>query len=289
MRDVGTSPYHARVRAIALVLGLALAALATPGARAAGPSVVITSPSDGAVVGNGSPAIVTFTVFGFTLVQPGLVGQIVAPTEGHLNVYVDGGYMRLVTRVEPIPLPLTSGPHTIHLQLVESDGTPLIPDANATVHVVATQGPTGGIPSLAIVTPEVGQVTGHDVYVYVAVSNFAVVAPRGQPDAPNEGHVRIYRDGIFQQDLGVSNFGFLVDMPDGNHTITARLVSNNDSPLTPDASANVTITVRSAADPTRSEAFTGGVSVLLAAILVVLLLRRRRAVVRVRKGKTSGP
>ncbi len=117
--------------------------------------------------------------------------------------------------------------------------------------------------------------------MYVAVSNFTVVDAHGQPNAPNEGHVQLLRGGVFQQDLGPSNFGFLVDMPDGNNTIMARLVNNDGTPLTPGVSANVTIFVKIAADPTLTEAVTGGLAVVLTVILIVLLYRRRKATSRI--------
>lgn len=264
--------------ALALLLGSVLLASSSPTAAASGPSLMILAPAENAVIGNGSPVVVLFNVSGFDLVQPGQVGQVSSPTQGYANLSVDGTPARLITRVEPVSLPLPSGPHTIEMRLFASNMTPLSPDVSATVHVTVTQGPVGGTPSLRIVTPVEAQVTGHDVYVYVAVSNFAIVSPYGQPNAPNEGHVQLLRDGIFQQDLGLSAFGFIVDMHDGNNTITARLVTNDDTPLSPGVSANVTIYVKLAADPAPAELFTGGISLVLAAILVVLLYRRRKTV-----------
>src|SRR3989442_12414147 len=66
-------------------------------------------------------------------------------------------------------------------------------------------------------------------------------------------------------------------MPDGNSTVIARLVNNDNTPLTPDVSASVTVRIMGAADPTASEQVTAGVSLILALILPVLLLRRRNA------------
>lgn len=279
-RAPATRPW-ARPAAVALdlVLCLAVVLLANPPVLAAGPTLVITSPAEGAVIGNGSPAVVTFTVSGFVLVQPGRVGQVPSPSEGYVNVYVDGAVARLVTQVQPISLPLASGPHTIRLELVQSNGTPLSPDVSDTVHVVATQGPAGGVPKISIITPVKGQQTGHDIYVYVAVSNFTIVPAHGQPNAPNEGHVQIV-SGRFVQDLGPSNFGFLVDQPDGNNTVTARLVNNDYTPLSPDVSTNVTFFVKIAADPLPSEELTAGIGVVLGGILVVLLYRRRKVAAR---------
>ena len=184
----------------------------------------------------------------------------------------------MITRAAPISLPLGSGPHTIRLHLVASDGTPLVPDVSASVRVTATHGPAVGIPTITIVSPSPGQLTGHDVYFAVQVSNFTLVDARGQPNAPNEGHVQFFLEGTFQQEPRAYQDAFIVDMHDGNNTVTARLVNNDNTPLNPDVSASVTIRVKSAPDPIGSEEATGGISLILAVILIVLLVRRRRGV-----------
>src|SRR5207244_13217814 len=102
----------------------------------------------------------------------------------------------------------------------------------------------------------------------------------GQPNAPNQGQVQLFLKGVLNQEPRAYDLGFIVDMPDGNNTVTARLVNNDNTPLSPDASASVTIRIQGAADPIGSEQVTGGVSLVLAVILVVLLLRRRKAIAR---------
>ncbi len=209
--------------------------------------------------------------------QPGRVGQVGSPTEGHVDLYVDGVYSRLLTRVEPVSLPLESGPHTIRLQLVQDNGTPLNPDVVASVRVVATQGPAVGTPTITIVSPKPGPTISHDLYVAVEVTNFTLVDAHGQPNAPNEGHIQLFLNGVLHQEPRAYDLGFIVDMPDGNSTITARLVNNDDTPLNPNVSASVTVRILGAADPTASEQVTAGVTLILAVILLVLLLRRRKA------------
>jgi hypothetical protein len=271
-----------------VILGLTFLPLASPPAAAAGPTLSILTPRNDEVVGNGSPVVLTFAVSNFVLVQPGRVGQGSPTTEGHVDLSVDGVYSRLLTRVEPISIPLPSGPHTIRLQLTANNGTTLSPDVSASVRVVSTQGPAAGQPSIRFVWPNPGQVTGHDVYFAVNVTNFALVDPRGQPNAPNEGHIELFLNGAFQQVPRAYEPGFMVDMPDGDNTVTARLVNNDGSPLLPDVAATVTIRVKGAADPTPSALVTGGISGILAAILVVLLVRRRKASARFANERTSG-
>ena len=93
--------------------------------------------------------------------------------------------------------------------------------------------------------------------------------------------MQLFLNGVLHQEPRAYDLGFIVDMPDGNGTITARLVNNDNTPLNPDVSASVTVRILGAADPTPSEQVTAGVSLILALILVVLLLRRRKAARRV--------
>jgi len=194
---------------------------------------------------------------------------------------VDGVYSRLLTRIEPVSLLLESGPHTIRLRLVQDNGTPLSPDVFPFVRVITTDGPAAGTPTITIVSPKPVPTISHDLYVAVEVTNFTLVDSHGQANAPNEGHVQLFLNGVLHQEPRAYDLGFIVDMPDGNSTITARLVNNDNTPLDPDVTANVTVRILGAADPTGSEQATAAVSLILALILGVLLLRRRKAARRV--------
>jgi len=276
-----SSPGRAAMLGLSVLIGIFLVVVTSPHAAAAGPSLSILAPANDQVIGNGTPLIVSFAVGNFVLVQPGRIGQVASAAEGHVDLYVDGLYSRLLTRVEPVLLPLDSGPHTIRLQLVQDNGTPLSPDVSASVRVVATHGPAVGTPTITIVSPKPGPTIAHDVYFAVEVTNFTLVDSYGQPNASNEGHVQLFLNGVFNQEPRAYDLGFIVDMPDGSNTVTARLVNNDNTPLNPDASASVTIRILGAPDPTGSEQVTGGLSLILALILVVLLLRRRKAARRV--------
>ena len=260
---------------VTVLLGIVVFVVASPSAVAAGPSLSILAPTNDQIVGNGTPVIVSFAVANFVLVQPGRVGQVAGPSEGHVDLYLDGVYSRLLTRVEPVSLPLESGPHTIRLELVQDNGTAL--NVSASVRVITTHGPAVGTPTITIVSPKPGPTISHDLYFALEVTNFTLVDAHGQPNAPNEGHVQLFLNGVLHQEPRAYDLGFIVDMPDGNSTVIARLVNNDNTPLTPDVSASVTVRILGAADPTASEEVTAGVTLILAAILVVLLLRRRRA------------
>src|SRR5207253_2639362 len=171
--------------------------------------------------------------------QLGLGAAIV----GVLYVLVDGALGRVLAQVEPIVLALASGPHTIVLRLVGNDGAPLTPDVSASLRVVATQGPAGSIPTVGIVSPKPDERTGHGVYISFQVSNFTLVEPHGQANAPNEGHLQMILDGSVMEELAQYEPGFLVSLPDGDHVLTMRLANNDDTPLSPDVSASITFQV----------------------------------------------
>src|SRR2546428_1987856 len=170
---------------------LLLVSISSSLAAAVAPSLTIVSPTEGAVIANGTPVLVLFQVSNFAFVQPGPVGQISSLNEGHANVFLDAQLVRLLTDVEPFSLPLISGPHMIRIQLVADNGTSLNPDVSASVHVVATQGPGAGVPRITILSPTPLESTGHGIYVSYRIGNFTLVEPRGQPNAPNEGHLQL--------------------------------------------------------------------------------------------------
>ncbi len=128
-----------------LLTAFLLAGLAAPRASAAPtPGVLILDPVQNAVIRNGTPAVVSFAVVNFNMTDPGAVGQ--APTvlnQGHIHVIVDGIYNQLVSRVETVFIPLPAGQHTVKLQLVNNNHTPLSPtDVSASVTFTVEGAPT---------------------------------------------------------------------------------------------------------------------------------------------------
>ncbi len=247
----------------------------SPTVRAAAPTLTVLAPADRAVIGNGTPVFVSFLVTDFDLVQPGRVGQNVSPNEGHVDVFVDSAYTQVVYRVEPILLPLDSGPHTITLQLKANDGTPLIPDVSASVAVTVTHGPATGAPGMRILAPSPGLATGHDVYVAVQVSNFTLVDPHGQPNAPNEGHLVVRVEGVYYTELATYAPAFLVDLGDGTNTITVSLVNNDGTPLSPEVSASTYVYIKPSTTVYVTEIVNASAVVLLVIVLTILVRRRR--------------
>src|SRR5438128_4473084 len=117
---------NARTFAVIVVaIGTLIASgMCVSNARGAPPTLVIMSPANNAVIGNGSAVVVVFAVTDFNLTDPGTNGS--SPNEGHVEILVDG---LIVTKasVNTVVLPVPSGPHTILLRLVTDNGSALNP------------------------------------------------------------------------------------------------------------------------------------------------------------------
>ena len=276
--------------ALVSMMSLLGVSLSSSTATAAVPSLTIVTPADGAVIANGTPVLVDFRVSDFAFVQPGRVGEIGSPNEGHANVFLDAQYVRLLTAVEPFSLPLWSGAHTIRIQLVADNGTLLSPDVSASVSVVATHGPGGGIPRIQILSPTRDEATGHGIYVSYRIENFTLVEPRGQPNALNEGHVQLLVEGNVVMEATQYEPVLLVSLPEGDISVTARLANNDNSALlNPDASSTVSFHVIASSSVSLPLVSNGGIALLLAFILVVLILRRREVAERDANARGGNP
>jgi len=175
---------------------------------------------------------------------------------------------------------LASGPHTIRMQLSADNGSALNPDVSASVQVISTLGAAGERPRVTILSPTQNEATGHGIYVSYRIDNFTLVEPRGQPNAPNEGHVQILVEGDVVMEVIQYEPILVVSLPEGDITISVRLVNNDNTKLSPDASASVPIHVVASSSVSLPLIYNGGVVLLLAFILVVLFLRRRRMAAR---------
>src|SRR2546430_5132604 len=258
---------------VALVLGLS-----APGVRAAGPTLTIVAPADHAVIGNGTSVPVIFVVSDFNLTPPGAEAPGPSPTEGHVDVYVDGVLTTAVSQ-ETIELSLASGTYTILLRLVSDNGTALSPDVTSSISVTVTQGPAVGTPRIEIsyveiMYPNPGLVFGRDVIVSFRITDFALVPPaRGKP-VPNEGHIAVFLDGVYYMAVTAFRPIPFSDLVDGEHTVMVRLVDDAGYALTPDASDSVTFRIQFAAIVDINPYLSITQIVLAGAIFVVLFYRR---------------
>jgi len=261
--------------AIALVLlGLTSLLSVSPEASAAGPTLTIVSPADRSIIGNGSPVYVVYEVSSFNLTPPGGGPD---PNGGHTLVFVDGA-LTLETAAQTVPLNLPSGGHVIELRLVSTNGSALVPDVNASISVMVTQGPATGTPRIEIryveiTFPTPNLVLGRDVTVSFQITDFALVPPVQREHAPNEGHIEAYLDGVHYSSVTAFRPIPFSDLPDGDHTVTLRLVDDAGTPLTPDASDSVAFRIQFAPIVDINPYLSVTQIILAAAILVVLFYR----------------
>ena len=253
------------------------AASASPGVRAASPSLRILAPADNAVIGNGTPVTIVFVVSEFNLTKPGPGSTVPTPGEGYVNAYVNGNLTASVDQ-ETLVLPLPSGIYDIALQLVLANGTFLNPDVRSSITVTVTQGPAVGTPSIEvsfveITFPTPAVVLNDDVTISFRITDFVLVAPGHAGSVPNEGHVAVYLDGTYYESVTRFEPVFFSDLADGYHNVTLRLVDDSGQPLTPDASASVTFRIQSSPVVDITPYLLDAQVVLAVGIVVVLFYR----------------
>jgi hypothetical protein len=248
----------------------------TSNARAASPTLSIVSPANNAVIGNGSPVAIIFVVSNFNLTEPGSGAS--SASAGHVEVFVDGGLTAKVS-VDSFRLSLDSGSHAIRLRLVTDNGTALSPDVAASVSVMVTHGPAGGRPGISITSPNEGGVVGTDLAISYRVTNFILVPPGGR-SAPNEGHIHVFVDGSFYQDL--TNYQPVhLGLNDGIHNVTFQLVDNLHQPLSPGVSVSVDFSVHALLGrviPVEYTPYFAVTNLLLAFAIIALMYRKLEAV-----------
>lgn len=117
-------------------------------------TILILSPGSGGVLNNatnvGPSILVSFLVKNFTLVQPGTTNDVNTTTtftttttqsnEGHIHVFVDGKYVSIWTTNDGIPLTLSSGSHTVKLELVNDLHQSFSPAITASTTVAVSDG-----------------------------------------------------------------------------------------------------------------------------------------------------
>ena len=126
---------------------------------------------------------------------------------------------------------------------------------------------TGGLPAVnvtptaeanvTITSPEEGaNITTGNVTVSVNVTNFTLVEPTGQPNAPGEGHLHYYLDAVVPTNASAPAIpetgGYAIstntsytweDVPSGEHNLSVQLVNNDHTPVIPLAADTVSVTV----------------------------------------------
>jgi len=194
-------------------------------------------------------------------------GQAKAAGEGHIHYYLDVDAP--TTQGQPAVPPsgsiwattadttytfknVAAGTHTISVQLVNNDHTPLDPPVVQKITVT-----TDTNPRIKITNPKNGQIRPSTRFTAsVNVTNFNVVDKQGQAAAPGEGHVHFYLDiqppadptkpaaptsGVWAHISGTT-YTF-ENIPVGTHTIYVQLVNNDHTPLSPGVTDSVQVFV----------------------------------------------
>jgi|WetSurMetagenome_2_1015567.scaffolds.fasta_scaffold11840_3 hypothetical protein len=148
-----------------------------------------------------------------------------------------------------------SGSHSISVELVNNDLTPLSPAVVSTMQIEVV--PEPGAPKAVILSPRENVILAPGtIPISVEVNNFVRVENTGQNPAAGEGHILYFLDveaptnpgdpattvtGTYIASAATSYTW--TDVPEGTHTFTIELVNDDDTPLSPAVIATVTITV----------------------------------------------
>jgi hypothetical protein len=237
---------------------------------AAVPGISIVSPSNGASLPAGD-VTVTASVSNFNVVDK--QGQANVPGQGHIHFYLDvaapttpgqvaipasGTWAHVATLTYTFSN-VAAGSHTIAVELVNNDHTPLVPPAVDTITINVTGAPAAAAPSISITSPTNGaNLTAGNIPVTVSVSNFNVVDKQGQANVQGEGHIHFYLDVAAPTTPGqaaipasgtwahvaTTTYTFN-NVGAGSHTIAVELVNNDHTPLVPPVIDNITVNVTS--------------------------------------------
>jgi outer membrane protein assembly factor BamB len=227
---------------------------------ATSPAVKFVSPSDNSKLPAGDlPVNVEVTNFTITDKQ----GQTNVAGQGHLHFYLDvdaptipdkpaipsSGIWAHVSDTNYTFKNVSAGTHTISVELVNNDHTPLNPPVVQKITVTLDTNPR-----LKIVQPTNGAIKKKgSITITVNTSNFNVVDKQGTTSVSGEGHIHFYMDVQPPTDptkpaVPPSGFWAYVsgtsytfeNVPVGIHTFYVQLVNNDHTPL----STNVTDSIQ---------------------------------------------
>lgn len=191
------------------------------------PSVTITGPRDGTTL-DSRGVRVSFDSTDFTF-DADEVGGLPFVGHGHYHLMVDGAYYDLGTDPnEAWFRHLSSGDHTLGVELVNNDHTSLTPPVLSEVAVtVAADASDIHLDTSAYTDPY----DSATIPVTVSVDNLTLVAPSESPsNTPGEGHYHTYVDGVYM--FPSANLtSYLVHQAPGAHVVTVALTSNDHTEL----------------------------------------------------------
>jgi photosystem II stability/assembly factor-like uncharacterized protein len=224
--------------------------------KAAAPAIKIIEPQDNALLTNNN-VTVTVQVSNFKLVDK--LGQANIAGEGHIHYFLDvmpptvpdepattsAGTSVATTATSHTWSNLSPGSHTLSVELVNNDHTPLNPPAVATVSISVKSHP-----AVQIITPKDGStVPAGDVTVVVQVTNAGSIGSY---------HLIYYKDVIPPKDpteptiTSAGTYAVINDtsyvwhgVSEGSHIFAVQMVDSNLAPLNPQVLAVVFVNASS--------------------------------------------
>ncbi|MCK9278398.1 MAG: hypothetical protein M0P22_09950, partial [Methanoculleus sp.] len=170
-----------------------------------------------------------------------------------LNVYVS--VPGAAVNVTPTPTTNVTPTPTVNVTPTPTGNVTPTPTMNVTPTPEA---------NVTITSPEEGaNVTAGNVTVSVNLTNFTLVEPTGQPNAPGEGHLHYYLDALVPTNASAPAIpetgGYVVstntsytweNVTPGEHNLSVQVVNNDHTPLIPLTFDTVNVTVGGGANVT---------------------------------------
>lgn len=208
----------------------------------------------------GGKVTLTVTVANFKLADP-KAGTSSDATAGYYRVYLDektgGDFLTegYTTSLEvTLPTTLTVGDHTLRVQLMKSNQTPVEPAVDKKVTIKVS------IANISITaTPDKTKVkAGEQITLTVKVTGFSLVPPASNTvNKKGEGHYHVSFDNDDPEQVYASvsheetvKVTIPLSLTAGPHKMHVYLMNNNHSKYTPEAKASIDFEVTQAAPPT---------------------------------------
>ena len=191
-------------------------------------SVRITSPVANQIV-NSSAVMLSLTKSNFVF-DSSAIGETNEKGKGHLVLSVDGIPQRFDFRDQVAATRLTSGPHSLRIELVNNDHSPLSPPVIDSVSV-----------TISDQAPRVELTPGGSMYLEnfssslmmgVKPTHFRLVRNSNRNPVPGEGHYGVFLDDAFHH-AAYDTMTTVTRLDSGLRRVRAELVSNDGSSLSP--------------------------------------------------------
>ena len=166
--------------------------------------------------------------------------------------------------VTPTPTVNVTPAPTVNVTPTPTVNVTPAPTVNVTPTPTVTPTPPAAEANVTIIEPMEGaSIPTGNVTVSVNVTNFTLVEPTGQPNAPGEGHLHYYLDAPIPTNESEPAIpptgGYVVsanlthtweNVTPGEHNLSVQLVNNDHTPLSPLVFETVNVTVEENVTPT---------------------------------------